>query len=308
MKILVTGGAGFIGSHVVDAYLKAGHEVMVIDNLSTGRRDLVNPKAQFLQVDITDKDNLKNSLVKFKPDVINHHAAQISVRISVENPILDAQINILGLLNLLEEAKNQGIYYVIFSSSGGAAYGDAKNIPTSEEYHPLAPLSPYGVAKISCEYYLNCYYENYGIKYICLRYSNVYGPRQNPHGEAGVVAIFSKKLLSKTQCTINGDGKQTRDYVYVGDVAKANVMALTSPFVGSVNIATGVETDVITLFKNISQIVNTNLEPVFVAPKKGEQKRSCLTIGKAERVLGWKPHVSLDEGLNKTVAYFRHHE
>ena len=308
MKILVTGGAGFIGCQVVDAYIKAGHDVMVIDNLSTGRRDLINPKAQFLQVDITDRENLKNTLAKFKPDVINHHAAQISVRISVENPILDARINILGLLNLLEEAKDQGISSVIFASSGGAAYGEAKNIPTNEEYHPLTPLSPYGVAKVASEYYLNCYYENYGIKYVCLRYSNVYGPRQNPHGEAGVVAIFSKKLLTNIQCTINGDGKQTRDYVYVGDVAKANVLALTSPFVGSVNVATGVETDVVTLFKNISQIINSNLEPVFVAPKKGEQKRSCLAIFKAERVLGWKPKVSLDDGLKKTVAYFRHHE
>lgn len=308
MRILVTGGAGFIGSHVVDAYVKAGHEVMVIDNLSTGRRDLVNPKAQFLQVDITERENLKNTLAKFKPNVINHHAAQISVRISVENPILDTRINILGLLNLLEEAKDQGISSVIFASSGGAAYGEAKNIPTSEEYHPLAPLSPYGVAKVAGEHYLNCYYENYGIKYVCLRYSNVYGPRQNPHGEAGVVAIFSKKLLSKTQCTINGDGKQTRDYVYVGDVAKANVQALTSPFVGSVNIATGVETDVVTLFEKISRIVTIKLDPVFVAPKKGEQKRSCLSIGKAERVLGWKPQVSLEDGLKKTIAYFRHHE
>ena len=232
MKILVTGGAGFIASHIVDAYIGKGHQVFVVDDLSSGRREFVNPKAKFYQADIRDSKKIHEIFVKEKPEIVNHHAAQISVRNSVEDPINDAEINLLGLLNLLEEGRTVGVKKVIFASSGGVVYGEAKKLPTPENYHPLQPLSPYGVTKLASEYYLNFYRETYGIQSIALRYSNVYGPRQNPHGEAGVVAIFALKLLKDEVPIINGDGLQTRDYVYVGDVVSANLKSLEAKISG----------------------------------------------------------------------------
>lgn len=305
MKILVTGGAGFIASHIVDAYINLGHDVVVVDNLSSGRREFINKKAKFYQADIRDRDKINDIFVKERPKVINHHAAQISVRNSVEDPINDAEINILGLLNLLEEGRKIGVKKIIFASSGGVVYGEATVIPTPEDYNPLQPLSPYGVTKLASEYYLNFYYTTYGIQYFALRYSNVYGPRQNPHGEAGVVAIFSLKLLNGEIAVINGDGRQTRDYVYVGDVVEVNKIALTSSQAGPFNIGTGIETNVLEIYQNIKEIIGAKITAKHGPAKSGEQKRSCLDLKKAKKILSWEPKVTLGQGLEKTVEYFR---
>jgi len=225
MKILVTGGAGFIGSHVVDAYLELGHEVVVVDNLSSGSIENLNPKAKFYEMDIRDSD-IEDLFKNEKPDVVNHHAAQMDVRKSVEDPIYDADVNIIGSLNLLQNCIKYGVKKFIFASTGGAIYGEQDYFPADEE-HPTRPLSPYGVAKLTVEKYLYFYKEVHGLNYVVLRYANIYGPRQNPHGEAGVVAIFTSKMLKGEQPVINGDGFQTRDYTFVGDVVRANVLALS---------------------------------------------------------------------------------
>lgn len=308
MKILVTGGCGFIASHIVDAYADLGHEVVVVDNLSTGRKSFLNPKAKFYEVDIRDKAAIDDIVSKEKPEVINHHAAQISVRSSVENPIEDAQINLLGLLNLLEVGRSSGVKKIIFASSGGVVYGEAAVLPTPESYQPLLPLSPYGVAKLASELYLNFYCHTYGISYVALRYSNVYGPRQNPHGEAGVVAIFSKKLLKGEKPIINGDGKQTRDYIYVKDVVEANKLALAANINGAINIATGKETDVNMIFQLIRKAIGSDVSPVNGPAKKGEQKRSCLDITYSHQKLGFSPRYDLTKGLAETVDYFKKHD
>jgi UDP-glucose 4-epimerase len=308
MKILVTGGAGFIASHIVDALVKEGHTVGVLDNLSSGKRVYVNPKATLFVADIRNKEDVHRVISEFQPVLIDHHAAQISVRVSVEDPILDTETNLLGLLNVMESGKKQGIKKVVFASSGGVVYGDASIIPTPETYVPLQPLSPYGVAKLSSEYYLNFYYKTYGIPYVALRYSNVYGPRQNPHGEAGVVAIFSQKLIKGVSPTINGDGEQTRDYVYVGDVVAANLAAVKSTFIGGVNIGTGKETNVVKIFKVISSSLRSAVLPIYGQGKSGEQRRSCLDNSLAAKVLGWIPKYSLEQGLAETVGYFKSHE
>lgn len=307
MKILVTGGAGFIASHIVDAYINLGHDVVIVDNLSSGRREFINKKAKFYKADIRDRDKIKDIFTKERPEVLNHHAAQISVRESVLDPINDAEINILGLLNLLEAGRKNGVKKIIFASSGGVVYGEAKQIPTHEDYNPLQPLSPYGVSKLASEYYLNFYYTTYGIQYFALRYSNVYGPRQNPHGEAGVVAIFSLKLLNGEIPIINGDGKQTRDYVYVGDVVEANKIALTSSEGGVFNIGTGIETNVLEIYQNIKEITGSSVSAKHGPAKSGEQKRSCLDSRLAAEKLDWKAKINLDEGLKKTIEYFKSH-
>jgi len=308
MNILITGGAGFIASHIVDEYINLGHRVIVIDNLSTGKIDFLNKKAIFHKADIRSKKEIEIIIQKEKPEVINHHAAQISVRNSVDDPINDAEINLKGLLNILESAKYYHLKKIIFASSGGVVYGDAKIIPTPENYLPLNPISPYGITKLASEYYLQFYQNNYKIPYVVLRYSNVYGPRQNPHGEAGVVAIFSKKLLRNEQPTINGDGKQTRDYVFVGDVVKANTYALKESIVGTYNIGTGQETDVNSIYIKIKKVVGTNTKALYGVPKSGEQKRSCLDIAKANNTLDWIPEITLDQGIVNTVEYFRKNE
>ncbi len=305
MKILVTGGAGFIASHIVDAFIAGGHDVVIIDDLSTGKKDFINPKARFYQADIRDKNKVEGIFKKEKPEVLNHHAAQISVRESVADPVNDAQINILGLLNLLEAGRKNGLEKVIFASSGGVVYGESGKYPTSEDYLPLNPLSPYGVSKLTSEYFLNYYHDTYGIDYLALRYGNVYGPRQNPHGEAGVVAIFTLKLLNGETPIINGDGLQTRDYVYVGDVIEANRKALVINKVGSFNIGTSKETNVIEIFDILKNITGSQIDAKHGSAKTGEQKRSCLDIGLAQKVLGWKAKVDLKEGLKKTVEYFQ---
>ena len=309
MKILVTGGAGFIASHIVDAYVNLGLEVVVVDNLSSGKKKFVNPQAKFYQEDLMDFDKIKKILLFEKPDIINHHAAQISVRDSVNDPIKDAKVNILGFINLLEVAQEIKIKKVIFASSGGAIYGDAKILPTPESYQPLIPLSPYGVNKLSSEYYLNYYYHVYKIPFIALRYSNVYGPRQNPHGEAGVVAIFSLKLLKGIASVINGNGRQTRDYIYVEDIVSANINAVKSDFIGAVNIATSIETDVNKLYQLLKTLSKINIEAKFGSAKQGEQLRSSLDISYATKaLLNWRPKTNLQTGLKKTIDYFSKYE
>ncbi|MCL4338806.1 GDP-mannose 4,6-dehydratase [Patescibacteria group bacterium] len=305
MKILVTGGAGFIASHIVDAFIAKGYEVCVVDNLSTGHRDFVNKNAVFYEADIRDRKAIEKIFQREKPDIIDHHAAQISVRNSVDDPINDAQVNLLGLLNLLETGRKTGIKKVIFASSGGVVYGEAKKVPTPESYKPLQPLSPYGVSKLASEYYLHFYHKTYGIPFVALRYSNVYGPRQNPHGEAGVVAIFSLKLLYGQVPVINGDGRQTRDYVYVADVVKANVLAAKKSVVGAFNIGTGKETDVVKIYEKIRKSTDSQIVAKHGPAKDGEQKRSCLDASMADEKLGWEPQVDLSKGLDLTVAYFK---
>jgi len=303
VKIVVTGGAGFIGSNLVDAYLERGHEVHVFDDLSTGQRANLNPGAALHELDIADAEAARR-LEKLKPDVLCHHAAQMDVRHSVADPTFDARVNILGFINLLEACKNAGAKKVIFASSGGAVYGEQEVFPAPEN-HPTRPASPYGVSKRAGELYLSYYHQAFGLPYIALRYANVYGPRQSAKGEAGVVAIFLSLLLDGKAPVINGDGLQTRDYVYVGDVVAANVAALEAPFVGEINIGTGVETDVVTIFHKLRQAVGSAVEARHGPAKPGEQRRSVIDARRAEQVLGWRATVPLAEGLKRTAAWYR---
>lgn len=303
LRILVTGGAGFIGSHVVDRYIADGHAVTVVDDLSTGKREQVNRAAAFHHLDLLDP-GLEAVIAGGRFDVINHHAAQVDVRKSVADPVRDAEINILGTLRLLELSRRHGVKRFIFISSGGAAYGEQLRFPAGED-HPLNPISPYGVGKVSGEHYCFYYRAVYDLPYVALRYANVYGPRQDPHGEAGVVAIFTGRLLAGQPCVINGDGQQTRDYVYVGDVVEANVAALAESAEGPFNIGTGIETDVNTLYARLAALTGSRARPVHGPAKAGEQRRSVLDATRAERVLGWRPRTSLDEGLRRTVEFFR---
>jgi UDP-glucose 4-epimerase len=306
MKIVVTGGAGFIASHIVDAYLHQGHEVHVIDDFSTGRRLNLNPNALLHQFNVADA-GAGEVIQKIKPDVLNHHAAQMDVRHSVEDPLFDARVNILGFLNLLEACKKAGTARVIFASSGGAIYGDEEPIPADED-HPKKPMSPYGVSKMTGELYLAYYCMAFGMRYVALRYANVYGPRQSTKGEAGVVAIFISQLLAGKPPTINGDGKQTRDYVFVADVVRANVAALETSHVGGINIGTGRETDVVTLCRMLQQRAQSKVEAVHGPAKAGEQMRSSLENSLAVRVLGWRPERGLEEGLTQTLEYYLNNE
>jgi UDP-glucose 4-epimerase len=303
VKIVVTGGAGFIASHVVDAYLDGGHEVHIIDDFSTGQNVNVNSQATLHQVDIAEKEAAR-LIEQIKPDVLSHHAAQMDVRHSVADPTFDARVNILGFINLLEAGKNSGVKKVIFASSGGAVYGEQKVFPAPES-HDTEPASPYGVSKRAGELYLSYYHQAFGLPYIALRYANVYGPRQSAKGEAGVVAIFLSALLAGKTPVINGDGRQTRDYVYVGDVVAANVAALQSSFIGPINIGTGVETDVVTIYQHLRQAVGSPIEAQHGPPKAGEQRRSCLDAGCAAQILGWRPQMTLKDGLWHTVDYCR---
>ena len=303
MKILVTGGAGFIGSHVVDAFIAAGHDVIVVDDLSSGKRENLNAKARFHQLDILDRRTAE-LIGDEKPDVLDHHAAQMDVRRSVADPLFDARVNVLGTIGLLEAARRAGVRRMLFVSSGGAVYGEQEAFPAPES-HPTNPVSPYGVSKRSGELYAFFYQAEYGLPFIALRYANVYGPRQDPHGEAGVVAIFSGRMLRGEPVTVNGDGLQTRDYVYVGDVARANLLALTSPATGPVNIGTGIETDVNTLARLLLEATGGRSEVRHGPPKSGEQRRSVVDSRRGAEVLGWSPEVPLGEGLRRTVEFFR---
>lgn len=304
MKILITGGAGFIASHIVDAYVNAEYDVAVLDNLSTGVRENLNPKATFYQGNITDQELVQSVINDVKPEVLNHHAAHIHVGRSVEDPLFDATVNIDGTINLMQALKDVGsCKKVIFASTGGAMYGH-KQTPFSEDMMP-APLSPYGVSKRAAELYLGFYREQYGIPFVALRYANVYGPRQNPHGEAGVVSIFSKRIIENTQPIINGDGKQTRDYVYVEDVARANILATEKDVSGAFNIGTSIETDVNEIFRLVNEAFGSDWKEVHGPPRAGEQKTSSLSYQKAKDILGWKQTVTIAEGIKKTVEWFK---
>ena len=305
MRIVVTGGAGFIASNIADAYIDHGHEVHIFDDFSTGQRANVNPKAVLHQIDIAGSESAR-LIEQIKPDILSHHAAQMDVRHSVADPAFDARVNILGFINLLEGCKNAGVKKVIFASSGGAVYGEQESFPAPES-HVTQPSSPYGVSKRSGELYLSYYQQTFGLPYIALRYANVYGPRQSAKGEAGVVAIFLSLLLTGKTPLINGDGKQTRDYVYVGDVVAANVAALDSDFVGPVNIGTGVETDVVTIYNHLRDAVGSQLQAQHGPAKAGEQRRSCIDNRRAREVLGWRPQVALPDGLRRTAAYYHEH-
>ena len=303
MKIVVTGGAGFIASHLVDALLERGHEVHVFDDLSTGQLTNLDAKATLHKVDIAEK-KAAALIEQIKPDILSHHAAQMDVRHSVADPTFDARVNILGFINLLESSKNAGVKKVIFASSGGAVYGEQEVFPAPEG-HATEPASPYGVSKRAGELYLSYYQQAFGLPYIALRYANVYGPRQSAKGEAGVVAIFLSFLLSGKTPIINGDGRQTRDYVYVGDVVAANVAAVDSSFVGPINIGTGVETDVVTIFQHLRDALGGSREAQHGPAKPGEQRRSCLDTSRAAQILGWRPQMALKDGLQKTATYSR---
>ncbi len=307
MKVLVTGGAGFIASHIVDAFIKRGDEVVILDNLSSGSRSNLNPKAEFVLGDVTDAALVRDLFQKHKFEIVNHHAAQLDLRKSVIDPVFDCTQNIIGSLNLLEAAKETGsLKRFMFASTGGAIYGEQDYFPADEQ-HPTRPISPYGVAKRSIELYLHYYKEVHGMDYVAFRYTNVYGPRQSPHGEAGVVAIFTEKLLRGDEAVINGDGSQTRDYVFVGDLVRAHMLTLEK-LQGSdiINISTGIEADVNEIFNVLNAHVTAGKASAKHGPAKaGEQQRSVCSFAHAEKMLGWKPEVSLQDGLRQTVEFFK---
>lgn len=303
VKILVTGGAGFIGSNAADRFIQEGHQVTIIDNLSTGVESNINKKAKFYKVDIRSAV-IDKIFEKTKPDVLCHHAAQIDVRKSTADPIFDAEVNIIGSLNLLNACIKHKVKKVIFASTGGAIYGEQDYFP-ADENHPANPLSPYGVAKLTMEKYLHFYRETYGIDFVSLRYANVYGPRQNPFGEAGVVAIFTERLLAGKETVINGDGTQTRDFVFVEDVVESNLLALNYPKSDIFNIGTSIETDINSIFRLLKKTTGSKQKEIHAPPKPGEQQRSVLDFSKAERLLKWRPNYSLEEGIAKTVEYFQ---
>ena len=305
MKILVTGGAGFIGSHLVDSLVEKGHELVVVDNLSTGKRENVNKKATLYEVDISS-ERIEEIFKKEKPEVVFHFAAQIDVRKSVEDPKSSAETNILGSVNILESIKKycSKETKVVFASTGGAIYGDASITPTPESYKE-EPLSPYGIEKLTVDKYLNYYHLNFGTPYISLRLGNIYGPRQNPHGEAGVVAIFANKMINREQVVVNGDGKNTRDFVFVDDVVEASILAMETKKSGVYNIGTGKETDVNAIFHNLKININEKAQESYGPAKAGEQKRSCLDATKAEEELRWKAKTGVEEGIRVTADWFK---
>lgn len=303
MKILVTGGAGFIASQVADAFINEGHNVFVLDNLSTGFEKNVNPKAKFIKADIGDP-KLSDLFEKEKFDVVNHHAAQMDVRRSVADPAFDANTNILGTINLLQNSIKTNVKKFMFASTGGAVYGEQEYFPADED-HPTSPLSPYGISKLAVEKYLFFYNAQYNLNYTILRYANIYGPRQNPFGEAGVVAIFSTRLLKKEQPVINGSGLQTRDYVFVGDVVKANLLTLNDDKKNIYNVGTSKETNVNDLFNLLNEITKSGKEEVHGQAAPGEQMRSVITSEKLFKKFNWKPATELKDGLQTTVNFFK---
>ena len=302
MRVLLTGGAGFIGSYVAGLLIEEGHEVAVVDDLSTGGRENVPEGARFYEADV--RGGCREVFEEFRPEALSHQAAQMDVRRSVREPDFDAEVNVLGTVRLLQNCVEYGVERVVFASTGGAVYGEQVAFPAAED-HPQYPVSPYGVSKLACERYLHFYHAQYGLPYAALRYANVYGPRQDPHGEAGVVAIFAGNLAENRASRINGDGEQTRDYVFVEDVARANLLALGSEVPsGAYNVGTGTETSVNELYGRMRRISGRDLPPEHGPAKPGEQRRSCVDPRKAARLLGWRPLVDLDAGLEKTLRYF----
>jgi UDP-glucose 4-epimerase len=303
MKVLVTGGAGFIGSHIVDRLVQEGHEVVVVDNLSTGKRRNLNRAARFYKTDIQSW-RLERVFRNERPNVVMHLAAQMDVRKSVEDPVFDAQVNVLGTLNILQQTVKHGVRKVVFSSSGGAIYGEQDVFPAPES-HTTKPLSPYGLSKLCGEQYLSYYERVGGVQVVNLRYANVYGPRQDPEGEAGVVAIFIQKLLNNEQPVINGNGRQTRDFVFVEDVVEANLAVMGQETAGTYNVGTGVETSVNDLFRILVQHTGSTCKELHGPAKKGEQARSVIDASKLRHELSWEPKMSLSDGLKRTVEYFK---
>ena len=304
MRVLVTGGAGFIGSHVVDRLLADGHAVDAVDNLTTGRRERVNPGARLHVCDLRDA-RLDAVVAAARPDMVVHLAAQAAVPRSVADPVFDASVNVLGTIALLEACRRAGVQRALYTSSGGAGYGDTDVLPTPED-HPLRPASPYGVSKITAEHYLECWAGLTGGSGLTLRLANIYGPRQDPAGEAGVIAIFTSRLLAGQTCIVNGDGEQTRDYVFVGDVADAVARGVTSADVtGTVNIGTGAQTSVNELHHRLARLAGVNRPAEHAPAKPGEQRRSVLDATRAKTLLGWSARTTLDEGLTQTIQWFR---
>jgi len=309
MKILLTGGAGFIGSWVAEKYIERGYKVFIVDNLSTGRKEFIPKDAIFYEVDIRDKEKMEKIFKENKFYIINHHAAQTSVNVSIQNPYEDFINNVYGSMILLELSRKYGVSKFIFASSGGAIYGEPLNNPVSEE-HYLLPLSPYGFSKMVFEKYLDYYHEKYGINYISLRYGNVYGPRQSPFGEAGVIAIFGYRMLKNENCYIYGDGEQTRDFVYVEDVAEANLKATEFIFKENgvsvkINIGSGIPLSVNEIFKVLSKRTNYKKEPVYKPRREGEVYRIYLDVKKAREILGWEAKTKFEEGIEKVIEYFK---
>jgi len=313
-KVLVTGGAGFIGSHVVDGYLRQGWKVVVVDNLSSGKKENLNEKAKFYQMDIADK-RLDKIFAEEKFNLVNHHAAQIDVRVSVKKPMFDAEVNILGTLNLLNNCIKHGVSNFIFISSGGVVYGEPTELPVDEHY-PKNPLSPYGVSKHTIEHYLHYYRKTYGLDYLSLRYGNVYGPRQDPYGEAGVIAIFTQQMLRGKRPKIFGDGEQLRDYIHVSQVVNINLLASHeikslnerkpgSPDDLAYNVGTGKGSSVNFLYQLLAEITGFKVQPINAPERKGEIRRIFLNTDKAKKELDWQPQLALREGLEKTVDWFR---
>ena len=304
MRILVTGGAGFIGSNVADRMIERGHQVAVLDNLSTGRREFVPGAARFYHADLADAGAVDACVAEFQPEVVDHHAAQIDVRKSVDDPTFDARVNILGTLSLLQSCHRHAVRKFIYASTGGALYGEARFLPATED-HPVNPESPYGASKHTVEHYLYIWKLLYRMDYTVLRYPNVYGPRQNPHGEAGVNAIFIGLMLEGKQPHIFGDGEQLRDYLYIDDVVEANLIALERGSGEIVNLGTGVGTSVNDIFRELKQILGFNGDAIYEAPRPGEIQRITLDAARAKEVLGWAPRMRFSEGLRRTIEWTR---
>ena len=303
MHILVTGGAGFIASHVAARLMELNHEVTILDDLTSGFRDNLPTGARFVQGEITDQELVAQLFGEHTFDVVCHHAAQMSVARSVAEPDFDARVNVLGTLNLLQQCVHTAVKRFMFASTGGALYGEQETFPAAED-HPTRPVSPYGISKLTCEHYINYYHAQHGLLPNIMRYANVYGPRQNPHGEAGVVAIFSRRLVDGQMVTINGDGLQTRDYIHVDDVVAANVAALNHDAPITFNIGTGIETDVVTLYGHLLTAAGKDSPPRHGPALPGEQRRSVISAAYAQQALGWAPKVALTDGLAETYRSF----
>lgn len=304
MKTLVTGGAGFIASHLVDRLIDEGHSVVVVDNLSAGRFENVNKSATFYKIDICNSTALELIFKKERPEVVNHHAAQVNVRKSVDTPMYDANVNILGSLNLCELSRKFQVKKFIYASTGGAVYGEPKSLPVKETC-PVEPISQYGVSKHTVEHYLYIFYKLYGLNFTVLRYPNVYGPRQSPHGEAGVIAIFSEQILKNKRPTIFGDGSKTRDYVYVGDIITANTTVLNNSGNGEIyNLGWGREITDYEVFETVRRSLLSNIEPIFGKKRPGEIEHISLDSSKATKALGWKPKITFEEGVNLATKYY----
>lgn len=305
MRILVTGGAGFIGSNVVDRFVELGHEVAVFDDLSSGFREFVNPKARFFQGDLADAAAIDAAIAEFKPEIVDHHAAQIDVRKSVADPVFDARVNILGSIGLLQACTRHGVRKVVYASTGGALYGEGRQLPATED-HPVNPEAPYGASKHTVEHYLYLWKLLHGLDFTVLRYPNVFGPRQNPHGEAGVNAIFIGLMLEGKRPRIFGDGNAVRDYLFVSDVVDANVIALEKGSGEMLNLGTGIGTSVNDIVRELKVILGFAEDAIHEPPRPGEVQRIYLDASRAKSVLGWAPRVSFADGLRRTVEWTRH--